>query len=757
MAPQTCYCINPNCPKPGDPGNNIPTNKFCIKCGFPLLLNNKYRSSRLLSSNSGFGLVFEVFSGFDVKILKVLKPDWNQTPQVINLFKREYDVLDQLTKQNVKGIPQSEDYFIYNHTLANGNTLQLYCLVMEKVEGIDLEHWVDQYGQISQKQALLWLKETVLILDKIHQKDWFHRDIKPPNIMMRNNGQLVLIDFGTARELTGTYQMNLQNQHITGVVSQGYTPNEQINSSAEKRSDFFALGRTFVHLLTGQHPLSMYDPDNDQLNWRDRTEDIDPPLLDFIDHLMQRLPKDRPPNTQVILQMLAQVEQDIILLQQQNKQLLPQLKLQVQQQQQELLYLQSQLQQSQPRIYQLEQEINQKQRELQQQQSQSQSEISRLQSEISQLQSQLRQQSQSQSRISQLEQEINEKKQEIKRLEKQLRQQPGSSQPRRKFLQSLGLFGGGLISGVFLSLFKDQLFSFLKPKKSDIVKSNPNLNPVDTSKVGKTGTFSFKTVTVNDRGEIITTQDHTAENWVFDLGNGVLLEMVKIPGDTFTMGSPPDEKDRSNDEGPQHPVTIADFYMGRYPVTQAQYQQIMGENPSSFKKGGNYPVENVTWHKCKEFCQKLSQKLGINFSLPSEAQWEYACRAGTKTPFHFGPTITTKLANYDGRSTYANEPTGIYLQETTPVDKYPYPNKFGLYDMHGNVWEWCEDDYHENYNNAPVNGEAWLINKSQYSDKAIIRGGSWNYVPYYCRSAGRVKRWRDDWFDGQGFRLGCLL
>lgn len=183
-----------------------------------------------------------------------------------------------------------------------------------------------------------------------------------------------------------------------------------------------------------------------------------------------------------------------------------------------------------------------------------------------------------------------------------------------------------------------------------------------------------------------------------------LPPMVYIPGGSFLMGAPETEEgSRSRDsERPQHRVEIAPFYMGRYPVTQAQYQAVMGENPSYFK-GENNPVERVSWHKAKEFCQKLSEQTGKTYRLPSEAQWEYACRAGTTTPFYFGETISTDLANYDGNSRYGNGKKGVYRIKTTPVRSFP-PNAFGLYDMHGNVWEWCEDIWHKNYEGAPNDG-----------------------------------------------------
>ncbi|NCQ94485.1 MAG: protein kinase [Microcystis aeruginosa W11-03] len=301
-----CYCINPDCSQPGHPSNNNSNTRYCQSCGSQLLLNGKYRVSRLLSDTTGFGIVYEAFEGFTAKILKVLQEKWNNQPKAVELFKREYDVLLELSRQNVTGVPRGDAYFQYS--TREGKIL--HCLVMEKVEGIDLEQWLNQYDILSQKLALKWLREITLILDKIHQQNWLHQDIKPPNIMLRNSGELVLIDFGTAgtaREETQTYHQKGKGQQVTGITSVGYTPNEQQHSQAVIQSDFYALGRTFVHLLTGKHPLEIYDAVNDVLAWREETENIHPLLLDFIDELMGRLPKNRPANTRVILQRFPKI------------------------------------------------------------------------------------------------------------------------------------------------------------------------------------------------------------------------------------------------------------------------------------------------------------------------------------------------------------------------------------------------------------------------------------------------------------------
>lgn len=232
---------------------------------------------------------------------------------------------------------------------------------------------------------------------------------------------------------------------------------------------------------------------------------------------------------------------------------------------------------------------------------------------------------------------------------------------------------------------------------------------------------SFETVTVDKTGKIAKRNTGTAEFLTENLGNGVTLQMISIPGGEFRMGSPKGEG-REN-EYPQHLVKVAPFWMGKFSVTQAQYQSIMGTNPSYFK-GGNRPVESISWNDALEFCQKISMQTGRYYRLPSEAEWEYACRAGTTDRFHFGETITTDLVNH-------NRSKG----ETTVVGSFQVANAFGLYDMHGNVWEWCADDWHKNYDGAPNDGNVWLNDKNR--DMKLLRGGSWLLIARLCRSANR--------------------
>jgi formylglycine-generating enzyme required for sulfatase activity len=231
------------------------------------------------------------------------------------------------------------------------------------------------------------------------------------------------------------------------------------------------------------------------------------------------------------------------------------------------------------------------------------------------------------------------------------------------------------------------------------------------------------------------------------------MEFVWVPGGRFMMGSPEDEKERSVDEGPVHAVYVDGFWMGKFPVTQKEWELIMGENPSDFKsifKSKNrYPVENVSWEDCQAYIQQLNTRSKHTFRLPSEAEWEYACRAGTTTPFYFGKTITTDQANYDGNYPYADSKKGIYRKKTTPVDQFK-PNAFGLYDMHGNVYEWCDDVYDEKA--YQKHAERNPVIQDGGSDR-VHRGGCWNSFARVLRSADRSRDYPGDRYSDTGFRL----
>lgn len=264
------------------------------------------------------------------------------------------------------------------------------------------------------------------------------------------------------------------------------------------------------------------------------------------------------------------------------------------------------------------------------------------------------------------------------------------------------------------------------------------------------------------------------------------ITFVNIPAGEFLMGSDESDPDAHSDEMPQHLVQVKGFSMSQGPITQAQWRAVamlpsvdrrLNPNPSYFK-GDNLPVERVSWHDAIEFCARLSIKTRKPITLPSEAQWEYACRAGTTTAYAFGDTLTNKMANFEGGG-------------TTPVGTYP-ANPWDLHDMHGNVWEWCLDSYHASYEGAPTDGGAWVGNRlgkfyaaelgtnfpgtvarptasgpsrssastssvsAPASHKKLLRGGSWNLNPRYCRSAYRLRNRPDYRSNSFGFRVCCL-
>lgn len=274
-----------------------------------------------------------------------------------------------------------------------------------------------------------------------------------------------------------------------------------------------------------------------------------------------------------------------------------------------------------------------------------------------------------------------------------------------------------------------------------VIVTSPSLTTVNQTLTSGMDVVNFKAITINSFGKVIKQEPKTARYQTLDLGNDITLDLIYIPWGSFMMGSPTSEKGRDDSEGPQHGVDVLPFWMGKYPITQLQWRTVMGNNPSRFKglfnktKGDNRPVENVTYYDCLAFCELLSQKLGKKITLPSEAQWEYACRGGTTTPFYCGETITTELANYNGYNIYANEPKGVYKQETTEVGSF-CSNPLGLYDMLGNVWEWCLDSWYDDYLGAAGDDKPRIDPKDDYY---VLRGGSCFSAPNNCRCAKRYK------------------
>ncbi|MBD2166954.1 serine/threonine protein kinase [Calothrix membranacea FACHB-236] len=295
-------CINPRCLN----AQNLDHLLFCQACGSELLVGGQYRVIRLLGSG-GFGRTFEVNHNNTLKVLKVLILD---DSKAISLFKQEAEVLSKL---NHPGIPKAYGYFTF---IPKNGQYPLHCLVMEKIEGLDLQQYMEQRGNrpIDEKLAILWLTQLSNILHEVHEQNFFHRDIKPSNIMLKTDGNLALIDFGTAREVTQTYHQKAAGHNVTGIISAGYTPPEQANGKAVTQSDFFALGRTLVYLLTGKSPHEFSeDPRTGKLIWRDNASHVSKHITGLIDYLMEPFPGKRPQNSQMILRCISDINSNINL------------------------------------------------------------------------------------------------------------------------------------------------------------------------------------------------------------------------------------------------------------------------------------------------------------------------------------------------------------------------------------------------------------------------------------------------------------
>ncbi len=644
------HCINPTCHFADSRGD------YCNSCGTELVLDRRYRVLKPLTNTeaaaSGFGYIYEIMEGSQSKILKVLLSKHNNDPKAIALFQQEAEVLKRL---NGQGIPKVDGYFV--HKTKDGTSL--YCIVMEKIDGVTLEQWMNQQGneRISEDKALNWLEEIVKILALVHQQNYFHRDIKPDNIMLHRRGDLVLIDFGTARDMTATYLAKLRAAGITGIVSPGFTPPEQMQWQAVPQSDFYALGRTFVRLLTAKQPNQIYDSVRDDFPWRKYTKNISPAVLDLIDKMMARASISRHQNTTELLKDIANAR-------------------------------------------------------------------------------------------------------------KRLQVQPPIKPPSRPFKftrRDLLLLSGLGLGTAAIPAYLNQSKLFGQYQKAidffqvavPALKSSPNV-------LLKVQTSNNNIITVDATGK--ETNRRTVQGKYFledkiSLPSGAkAIEMALIPVGGFRMEMP---------STPTQNISFAkDFYVSRYAVTQSQWFAVMGTDydKDGFKKrfseldnkfkGDNRPIVVVSWNDAKAYCVKLSEKTGRSYRLPTESEWEYGCRANTITAFHFGETITPDLVNYDGNYPYANAVKGTYRQVTTDVGNFP-PNEWGLYDTHGNVWEWCEDVWHENYNGIPQDGSAWLHGGEQAT--RLLRGGSWFNYAFFCRSADRFRNNTTNASDFIGFRVAASV
>ncbi|MCY7383153.1 MAG: SUMF1/EgtB/PvdO family nonheme iron enzyme [Microcoleus sp. CAN_BIN18] len=582
-------CLNPDCQHP-----NPPITKFCQRCGNKLLLGDRYRAVKYISEG-GFGRTFKAVDEHRLDTICVIKQFLPQLQgsaaiqKATELFKQEAVRLRDLGKH-----PQIPDL------LAFFEQDKRFYLVQEFIDGEDLSKELEQQGKFSEIQIKQLLNELLPILDFVHKQKVIHRDIKPENIIRNSHGSLVLIDFGVAKELSGSVLTRVGT--VTGTP--GYAAPEQMQGHVFPASDLYSLGVTCIRLLTGCLLAEkngtlvdeLFDPMQMEWIWRNKAVSLSNDLGQVLDKMLLFPVGARYQSAAEVLQALN----------------------------------------------------------------------------------------------------------------------PVSVAPTQKSAPP------------------------------------PQSKPVQPSPVAPTK------ISAPPQPKPSQLQSFTE-----DLGNRVNLEMIAIPGGTFTMGAPETEEESFDKERPQRRVTIQPFLMGKYAITQAQWKVVAkfpkiqyDLNPDPFIfQGNNRPVEQVSWYDAVEFCARLSLNTGWNYHLPSEAEWEYACRAGTTTPFYFGQTITTDQVNYNGNYSYHNSLKGKYREQTTDVGSFP-ANAFGLYDMHGNVYEWCADPWHDSYHGAPTDGSVWdensndhryknyldLLVQSKNDDRyRLLRGGSWPYLPRNCRAAIRLR------------------
>jgi eukaryotic-like serine/threonine-protein kinase len=303
---------------------------------------------------------------------------------------------------------------------------------------------------------------------------------------------------------------------------------------------------------------------------------------------------------------------------------------------------------------------------------------------------------------------------------------------RSTFLKLIGFGSLGAIGSFSIA-------KIIQPSDSESESDlSQQINPDTIPTIDRLATLSVTSIKLNDYGDIIDRPQARRQIFQEELGNGVLLTMIQIPPGTFMMGSPALEEGQESSEQPEHPVNVPTFYLGQTQITQAQWTAIFPEKSLKFGNNRQLPVDSISWLDAIEFCHRLSTNTGRKYRLPTESEWEYACRGGTTNPFAYGDTISPSIVNYDAARPYAEMIKGICRDKSTPVATFP-PNLFGLYDMHGNLWEWCLDEWFGDYRDAPKDGSArGNLETRDENTQRVVRGGSWFSAGQMCRAASRT-------------------
>ncbi|MBD2569910.1 bifunctional serine/threonine-protein kinase/formylglycine-generating enzyme family protein [Anabaena lutea] len=742
-----------------------------------MLLGGRYEMIEVLGTG-GFGITYKATDtqkpSKPICVVKELLPQHHFNTRIANFFEKEARILEMLGTH--PQIPHLLAYFEEN---------QKFYIVQEFIQGRCLDKEILRGKPLSEGYVTKLLQDVLEVLAFVHQQGVIHRDIKPPNLIRRQqDGKVCLIDFGIVKEMASQIvnsRGNPQSSIVAGTY--GYMPSEQARGKTVFQSDIYAVGITAIQALTGLSPQSLEEnPETGELEWKQEIQ-LSDNLAEVLTKMVRRHYSLRYANAQTALDDLKKFTSSVpsaipappvIVNPPRN------------------IYFQevaSRAQQSQGDFSVVALKVL---------------ELKRIELGLSELEArEIRAEVLQPYRESQLHQQKLHQEQErkLKKYEQiftaAVNQEYPFSAEMIKYLQEYRQYLG--LKNEYISVIEKKVLALKEaeyerqrqeakkfPQNQQLVsKTEENYKTEDrnrqeplanklsdnarSSSNFKTSLFEFETAKLilkpgffglGIKWEIQRLRK-TAALFLEELENGIILELVAIPGGNFFMGSPENELESTDRGSPQHPVTIKPFFMGKFTVTQAQWKAVsslpkvkidLNPDPSHFK-GANRPAEQISWYEAQEFCARLSRKTGKLYRLPSEAEWEYACRAGTNTPFYFGTTISTNLANYNGEYVYNNGAKGVNRKETTNVGTFP-ANAFGLHDMHGNVWEWCEDGWYDNYIGAPIDGSARLSGSDNHP-RRLLRGGSWSYRPVYCRSAYRVSYVATCKDFNHGFRVAC--
>ena len=560
--------------------------------------------------------------------LKMLRPELAEDAAAIVNLKREVVITRELRHPHIVGV------FDFHQ---QG---ELGFVSMEYVAGKPLSACLGvREGPFPLEEVLPWARQVADALDYAHGKKVLHRDVKPGNMLLADDGTVKLVDFGIARVIKDTETR--RTGHATSGTLAYMSPQQVMNEKAHRndsRNDVYSFAASLYELLSGEPPFAGGDLSLQIL--RKRPE----PIEGVPEHV----------NTALLAGLAKEIERRPAT-------------------------------------------------------------CAALTHELSGAAAEARR-----------------KKETTRRAREEEQRKRAEDGRKRSKAGPRAAWAMLAIEAVFVALILVVRYSDngTAPNAGNDTRPTP-------AAPGQSESVQPPSVTqpaLPPQVTVTTGQPKPGDVQTVDLGGGVTLELVWCPPGTFTMGSPESEAERIDDET-QHQVTLTQgFWMGKYEVTQAQWEAVMGNNPSGFKSDPRLPVEAVSWEDCQEFLDKLNGRVsGGGFRLPTEAQWEHACRAGTATPFHFGETISTEQANYNGNYTYGNGREGVYREKTVVVGSFS-SNAWGLHDMHGNIWEWCSDWYDAEFYGKSTARDPENTAKSEFR---ALRGGSWYYNPGDCRSAGR--------------------